>query len=134
MRVTYKITLHGIKDGENQSEVVERLMSLAKLPRYRVILLLTKLGTTVKRGLDARQAAMYEAVLDRAGCNVYRAPEPSSFSPPKEPSTAKTARSPAPHKPTTRGRTEPAAGLAKKKLPRKAQMVTVGGVPFVVTT
>lgn len=132
MRVTYKITFHGIKDGEIQSEVVQRLMSLARLPRYRVMLLLMKPGTTIKRGLDARHAAMYEAALDRAGCNVYRAPEADALSPSKEPSTTKSARLVAPDKPTN-GEGISAAGAAKKSRARKVRALTIGGTFFTGT-
>jgi hypothetical protein len=129
MPVTYKITLHGIKDGENQSEVVQRLMSLARLPRYRVMLLLMNPGTTIKRGLDARHAAMYEAALDRAGCKVYRAPESGALSPSKEPSIAKSAHLAPPHKPTS-GEGAPAAGSTRKAIARKVRALTIGGTFF----
>jgi len=75
MATTYKIVLHGIKDGEDLSGVVARVMSLVKLPRERVLRMLTNPGVAIKHGLDAQKAAKYEAVLERAGCNVILAPD-----------------------------------------------------------
>lgn len=75
MATTYKIVLHGIKNGEDLSRVVKRVMGLVKLPRERVLRMLTNPGVTVKHGLDAQKAAKYEAVLERAGCNVIMAPD-----------------------------------------------------------
>jgi len=75
MATTYKIVLHGIKDGEDLARVVKRVMALVKLPRDRVQRMLTHPGVAVKHGLDAQKAAKYEAVLERAGCNVILAPD-----------------------------------------------------------
>jgi hypothetical protein len=75
MATTYKIVLHGVKDGEDLSRVVKRVMALVKLPRERVLRMLTNPGVAVKRGLDAQKAAKYEAVLERAGCNVMLVPD-----------------------------------------------------------
>jgi len=94
-----------------------------------VMLLLMKPGTTIKRGLDARHAAMYEAALDQAGCNVYRAPESDALSPSKEPSIAKSPRLAPPHKPTGREGTS-AAGSTKKRIARKVRALTIGGTFF----
>jgi len=75
MATTYKIVLHGVKDGEDLSRVARRVMTLVKLPRERVLRMLTNPGVAVKHGLDAQKAAKYEAVLERAGCNVILAPD-----------------------------------------------------------
>ncbi|HSH06882.1 MAG TPA: hypothetical protein VLA41_04400 [Burkholderiales bacterium] len=75
MATTYKIVLHGIKHGEDLSRVVKRVMALVKLPRERVLRMLTNPGVSVKHGLDAQKAAKYEAVLEKAGCNVILAPD-----------------------------------------------------------
>jgi hypothetical protein len=75
MATTYKIVLHGIKGGEDLSGVVTRVMALVKLPRERVLRMLTNPGVAIKHGLDAQKAAKYEAVLERAGCNVILAPD-----------------------------------------------------------
>ncbi len=83
MATTYKIVLHGIKNGEDLARVVKRVMGLVKLPRERVLRMLTNPGVTVKHGLDAQKAAKYEAVLERAGCNVIMAPDLASVGVPE---------------------------------------------------
>jgi hypothetical protein len=75
MPTTYRVILQGVTAGQDAGAVGARLGELFRLPADKVNRLLSKSGTTVKRGIDFQTAVKYHAALVGAGCDVTVVPE-----------------------------------------------------------